>query len=409
MKRGIFITCLVVGLLIFPTAHVMAQGGKIHTGNLKITPGLALQGVYDDNIYLGNGTNNTTELVESDWITHVMPAFGFNYSLQQRGSLSLGYKGDLAYYTDNDDNDWRTHKGMFNLSYQAPGGLIVGISDIYNNAEDPYGSLEQYRIGLKTERWNNDLKTNIGYAFANRFRVMGFYNLYKQDYDLERDYTQDYDVHEFGLGLQMRFLPKTLGFVRYHFGERDYFSHPTGTASNESNDSDFDWQRVNAGLTWDTGARMIGELNLGYQLKDYDNEFDASTPPQRYEDKNTWTASTQVAFRATPTKTLTLSITRALRESGSDTNEYFEDTGIGINLQQVIRTKFTLTMGTVYSQNDYNKPRADNNYKANIGLEYRIRDWLRTGVGYRYKKKDSSDAENDYTDNQFMISLGAVY
>ena len=412
MKRGIFITCLVVSLSIFLTVHVMAQGGRTSTGNLKVFPSFTVQELYDDNIYLGNGTNNTTEIIESDWITHLMPSFGFNYSLQERGGVSLGYEGDIAYYSDDDDNDWQTNKGMFNLDYQAPGGLRIGINSIYTDAEDPYGSLQQYRTGLKTERWNNDLKSEIGYYFGNRLTIIAFYNFYKQDYDLERDYTQDHDINEFGAGFQMRLLPKTRGFVRYHFGERDYFSHPAGTASNETNDSNFDWRRVNAGLSWDTTARMVGELNFGYQWKYYDNEFDASTPPRRYEDKDTWIASTQVAFRATATKTLALSITRALREAGSSTNEYFEDTGIGINLQQVILIKITLTVGGVYSQNNYNlpvnKPREDDNYKANIGLEYRIQDRLRAGIGYRYMKKDSNDEENDYTDNQLMISLSAV-
>ena len=389
MKRGVFITCLAVSLLVFLTAHVMAQGGRINFGKLRVVPGLTIQQVYHDNIYLGSGTNNTSELEESDSITHVMPAFGFDYSLQERGSLSLGYGGDLAYYGDNDDNDWQTHKGMFDLSYQAPGGLILGIDNIYTDAEDPYGSLEQYRLGLKTERWNNDLKTKIGYDFGNRFSIFAFYNFYKQDYDLERDCTQDYDVNEFGAGLQMRLLPKTCGFVRYHFGGRDYFSHPAGTTSNETNDSDFDWRRVNAGLTWDTAAKMIGELNIGYQWKDYDNEIDPNG--NRYEDRNTWIAFTQVAFRARPTTTFALSLTRGLREVGSDTNEYFEDTGIGMNLEQVILTKITMTVGGAYSQNHYNLPankhRKDDNYKANIGLDYRIRDWLTAGAGYRYDKK----------------------
>ena len=408
MKKVILITCLAVSLLVLLTAHVMAQGGRIDFGKLKVVPGLTVQELYDDNIYLGNGTNDTTELEESDWITHVMPAFGFNYSLQERGSLSLGYRGDLAYYSDNDDNDWQTHKGMFNLNYQAPGGLILDIDNIYTDSQDPYGSLEQYRIGLKTERWNNALKAKIGYDFRNRLKVFAFYNFYKQDYHLKRDYTQDYDFNEFGVGLQMRLLPKTCGFVRYHFGERDYFSHPVSSASD---DSDFDWRRVNAGLIWDTTAKMTGELNLGYQWKDYDNKIDPNG--NRYEDKNTWIASTQMAFQARPTTTLVLSLTRVLRETGSNTNEYFEDTGMGMNLRQVFQRKITMTVGGVYSQNDYNlpvdKPREDNNYKANIGFDYGIRDWLTAGVSYSYDKKDSNHAVNEYTDNQFIVSLSAVY
>lgn len=413
MKRVIFITGLAVSILILLSSHVMAQGGKIQMGKLKIIPGLTLQGVHDDNIYLGNGNNDTTELEESDWISHVMPALGFNYSFPERGSLFLGYAGDLAYYDDNDQNDWQTHKGIFDLIYEAPGGIILGINNLYTDAEDPYSTENEYKLGIPlTERWNNDLKTKLGYNFGNRFKILAYYNFYKQDYDNDiEDYTQDYDVNEFGVGFQMRLLPKTWGFLRYYSGKRDYFTYPAGTGVTDANDSDFDWNRVNAGLAWDTGAKLSGELNLGYQWKEYDNPTDING--DKYEDKDTWIAATSITYIATPTTTLALSITRALRERYSDTNEYFEDTGIGIDLAQVIMTKFTLTVGGAYNNNDYNLPsnksREDDNYRANISFDYMIQDWLTAGVGYRYKKKDSNYEENEYTDNQFMISLSAVY
>ena len=411
MKREIGILVLVISIVILLSSQVMAQGGKINIGKIKVVPGITIQELYDDNIFLGNGTNNTTELEESDLITHIMPALGLDYSLQERGNLSFGYTGDLAYYSDNDNNDWQTHEGVFNLNYQAPGGIIIDINTIHTDAEDPHGSLEQYRIGLKTERSSNDLKTKIGYDFGNRFKILVYYNYYKQDYDLERDYTQDWDITEFGAGFQMRLLPKTWGFFRYHFGERYYFTHPAGTGVTEANDSDFDWNRVNFGVTWETGAKLVGELNFGYQLMDYENATDVGG--DRYDGKDTWIAATSITYTATPTIGLALSLTRAVRETGSNDNEYFEDTGIGINLQKAILSKFTLTVGGVYSVNDYNipltKPREDDNYKINIGLDYQVQDWLTAGVDCRYKKKDSNYAENNYNDNQFMISLSAVY
>lgn len=402
---------LVICILLGLSSQVMAEAGGIRVGKTKLLPSLTVQALYDDNIYLGNGTNATTELEESDLITHLLPALGLNYTLPERGALTVGYDGDFAYYRDNDENDWQTHKGILNFNYQAPGGLVFDVDNIYTDAEDPFGGLEQYRIGLKTERWNNDLKTKAGYGFKNRFQILAYYNRYKQDYELERDYTQDYDENEFGVGFQMRLLPKTGGFVQYHVGERDYITHPVGTGVTESNDSDFNWHRINAGLTWDPGAKLSGELNLGYQWEDYENLTDVSG--NRYDDKGTWIAATFVTYKVNPTTAFALSITRALREAGADTNEYFEDTGIGINLQQVILTKYTLTAGVAYSINDYNlplsQPREDDNYNAKIGLGYRIRDWLSASIGYNYKKKDSNYSENDYSDNQFMISLRGIY
>lgn len=326
--------------------------------------------------------------------------------------MKFGYQGDLAYYAEKDENDWQNHTGIFGLNYEAPGGLIVDIDNTYVNAEDPYGSENEYKLGVpQISRWSNDLKTKIGYAFSDKFKVLGFYNYYTQDYDSRVDFTQDYDVNELGIGFQMRLLPKTWGFIRYHYGERDYFTHPAGTGVTESNDSDFNWRRVNTGLTWDSGAKLSGELNFGYQWKDYDNLTDVNG--RRYDDKDTWIASTFMSFEATPTTTLDLSVLRALRETGSDTNEFFEDTGIGINLRQLIFTKAQLYAGATYSRNDYNiyegEPRKDDNYKANIGIYYLIRGWMRVGVGYDYWKKDSDRSEYEFTDNRFTASLSIVY
>jgi len=398
------------GMVMVISSQANAQG-RIRHGKVTVSPGLTVQETYDDNIYLGNGKNSTTELKESDLITHLMPAVGLRYALPERGILALAYDGDLAYYGDNDDNNWQTHKGTLGFDYRAPGGIILGIDNIYTDAEDPYSNLEQYRVGLKTERWNNDLTTKLGYDFGNRSQAFAYYNYYKQDYELARDYTQDYEANEIGFGYQMKVLPKTWGFARFHLGERDYFSHPVGTGLTGVNDSDFTWRRLNAGLTWDTGARLSGELNLGYQWKEYDNRLDVNG--NAYEDKNTWIAATTVTHAATPTTALALRVTRALRQTGSNTNEYFEDTGIGLSLRQKILAKYTLTAGLAYSVNNYNVPtnngREDDNYNANIGIDYRIRDWLSAAAGCRYKRKDSNYTSNDYTDNQFLISIRGVY
>jgi uncharacterized protein (PEP-CTERM system associated) len=82
-------------------------------------------------------------------------------------------------------------------------------------------------------------------------------------------------------------------------------------------------------------------------------------------------------------------------------------------LQQKILRKFTLIVGGSYSINDYNQPtpkdRDDDNYKANIDLTYKIQEWLSAGIGYYYWKKDSNYRENDFTDNQFKVSVSLVY
>jgi len=418
MKKAIFVYCFVISFLVLFVSSVMAQGGNIHFGNLKVIPSLTVEEVYDDNIYLANGTNRTTELEESDWITHFKPGLMLDYGFAgQRGGLMLGYQGDLAYYADNDKNDWKNHTGIFGLNYAAPGGLFLGINNVYTRAEDPYGSDNQYKLGVaQTKRWENDLNSKLGFVFSNRFKVIGFYNYFRQDYKERADYSQDYDDNEFGAGLEMKVFPKTWGFIRYHYGERDYYSHPAivgGVATNSTNrnDADLDWHRVNMGLTWDSGAKLSGEVNFGYQWMDYDNRIDPNG--NRYEDKDTWIASTVVNFDATSTTRLSLTLSRSVKPSGANTYVYYEDSSMGLNLSQKFLTKFTFSVGGSYGKNDYNDPvpkkKKQDNYLFDIGLDYQIQDWLAAGIGYSFMKKDSNYRQDEFKDNQFSMSVSLVY
>jgi hypothetical protein len=404
-------------LLVFVTGmsqSAMAQpltGGKINFGRLAVVPGLAVQEVYDDNIFLTNGGNDTDEREVSDWISHIYPNLLLNYTLDGRGSISAGYLGDYAYYKDNDSNDYKNHTALFNLNYTAPGGLLAGVENTYVDAADPFGSENQYKLGVQTERWNDTLRTNLGFRFSDRFKVLGYFNWYKQDYDRVEDFSQDYEENEFGVGFQMRILPLTWGFIRYFMGDRDYYSHPPGFGTTEANDADLDWQRVNVGLAWDPEGKLRGELNFGYAWKEYENTF--SPTGGRYDAEDSLIAATKISYVATATTTLNFTVLRAIRESGGDSPEFFEDTGASIGLTQELYYRLTLLANFVYSRNDFNlpleKPREHDNYLANLALEYKLLDWLAATTSYTYNRKDSNYPEDEYVVNQFMVGLRALY
>jgi hypothetical protein len=300
--------------------------------------------------------------------------------------------------------------GRLDINYLAPGGLILGVTDTYVRAEDPYGSSDQYAVGRVTKRWYNELRTKLGYTIMGNFRTLLFYNNYKQQYKDIADYSQDYTDNEVGIGAESRFLPKTWGFLRYHYGQREYNTlGPMQTS--DAHNADSKWNRVSAGLTWDPGAKLSGELNVGYQWLTYDNRF-TGTGAER-EDKDTWVAATAINFQPSETTFLTLNIFRAVRSTASDTNEQFVDTGIGFTVKQQLLAKLHLLGGASYSKNEYNIPagnaRTDDNYMANIGLEYAIQEWLGVGVGYNYNRKDSNISTEEFVDNQFMASVKIVY
>ena len=91
----------------------------------------------------------------------------------------------------------------------------------------------------KAKRWNDDLQTRVGYEFIDKYRILAYYNYFTLRYDLEQDYSQNYDNNEVGAGVEMRVTPLTWAFLRFHTGERDYTSHPASVPDfSEANDAD---------------------------------------------------------------------------------------------------------------------------------------------------------------------------
>jgi len=367
-KRLVFCVCILIGLLIFFSAQARAEviwregaisveeemrreGGRIEIGKLRIIPAVRVSGTYDSNIYLGNDFTNDpntgpkvdgklTKPLVSDYIFHVQPGLMLNYDLGERGGARLGYAGDWAFYKRNTQQNWDMQSAMFNVDYRAPAGLILGLDEVFSSGNDPYGDATQYALGIVKKRWNNDLKFKVGWDFLNRFRVIGYYNFYKQRYKDEGDYTQNWTNNEFGLGFQMRVLPKTWGFVRYHYGMQNFNSHPSevrGVPTNitSSNDASNKWNRVNVGLKWDSGAKLGGELSLGYEWLKYDN--DIAPNGQKYDDRSTWIAATSIDYSPFAPTLLTLTVARGIKVTGAASREMYDDTSIGINIQQDLR------------------------------------------------------------------------
>jgi len=303
-------------------------------------------------------------------------------------------------------------RGIFNVKYQAPAGLLVALSEVFSSGSDPYGDAVQYGLGFNMQRWNNDFNFKTGWDFFNRFKGIFYYNFYKQRYKDERNFTQNWTNNEFGLGFQMRVLPKTWGFLRYHYGMQNFNSHPTevrGQPVNitSSNDASNKWNRVNVGLEWDSGAKVGGELNVGYEWLKFDNSTDPSD--FEYKGRNSWIAGTSIDYSPFARTALTLNIARALKVTGAASAEMYDDSSVGINVQQDLPYKFSATGGFIYSKNDYNTFRLDNNYNFFVNAKYQIQSWLDVTAGYRYMQKSSNDQTQSFTDNQISLSIGVAY
>ena len=396
--------------------------GRIHIGEMKVIPGIRLSGNWDDNIYLANGyTNNPnnpgtlingklSKPIKSDYIFNVNPGLLLEYDMGERGSLKAAYEGNWAFYKENTVQNWNNQRAVLDFNYKAPSGLIAGLTNIYNNGNDPYGDATQFGLGYTQKRWYNDLRAKLGWDFFDRLKTIAYYNFYKQKYRDERNSTQNWTDNVLGLEGAMRVLPKTWAFIRVHYGTQNYNDQNINPALDASNKR----YRVSGGLAWDGAGKLGGELNFGWQWMDFDNEFDTEGLP--YESWNTWSANTSISYEATATTSLALNITRGIKSTGAQRREYYDDTEVGINVDQDLPYKFSAKGGVIYAKNNYNtlnsqgtENRKDDNYNLYVGVVYTIQSWLDVSLNYQYLKKDSNDITQSFTDNQVSLTFGAAY
>jgi hypothetical protein len=387
---------------------VCAEGREIRLGHLQILPSLTVQEVYDDNIYYGNGSNRTTELKESDWINHTKPGLLLEYTLDGRGDIRLGYDGDFARYANNSFNNWSTNRGMLDIDYRAPGGLIAKLNNLFIQAEDPYGAPNEYGLGRKKKRWTDSCEAVAGFKFSSRFKVLTFYNFFKQRYASRLDFTQNYTSGEIGAGGEVKVADKTWLFLRYYYGSHNYDTHLSGITS--SNDASYSWKKVATGLTWDSEARFEGEVNMGYQWNSFDNSHDQNNQP--YKNTSSWVAATSVRFLQTASRTFTVALARNFQIQGAGQSGYSTNTSLGIGVRQKIMSRYLLEAGYGYAKNKYSNSgdsgdsgRKDPIHTARISFRYLISDWLAAGIDYNFIKNNSNISPDRYTVNRIGITL----
>lgn len=416
MKWFTAVTAAICGGLLMLCPIANAQPGNIHIGKVTVLPSMTVTETYDDNIFLGSGDNNTFEEEVDDWVTEFDPGVMLNYDITGRGAIQLGATSHFALYADNSDNDWQNFNLLTNVDYKAPAGFYLALRNVYTDAEDPYGNQNQFRTGVPTKRWVNNFRSRFGYELQKLYRVELRFNYYKQDYDEDRDFTQNYDQYEVGAGIYRKVLPKTWGFLRYHYGDRNYYSHPSWSGSTDDNDADHDWHRANVGLKWETSPKITGEVSFGYKWIQSANKRDIFG--NKYDDPNSWIASSRVTYTPTEKTAATLRTHRNFQYTNGTDRQYYKDTGISIEVSQEILFDFLLNAGISFSKNDYNDfGRDDDLYGAKLGIDYLIRPWLTTGLRYEYQQKDSDSdllisnfgSFNEYKDNRIGLFIRASY
>lgn len=416
MKRSTrAVLCAVAVVVLGSSCYALPVHAQanIRIGKTKVTPKLAYKGEYNDNIYL------IKDGVKSDYINTVTPGIGFSFEGERGNYLRAGYEVDVVRYSHYDDNDYESRKAIGDFGIKSPLGLYLKVNDRYTDTEDPYGSAELYKEGQKTKRRRNTVEGYVGYEFADRFILECQYQNFLEKYHLFTDRWQNKRDDVYGGTFYYKFLPKTSFLVEYRRTTREYTEQANATDNDRgitsSTSEDYKLDDYFLGLRWDPTAKLSGDLKFGYSEKTYDNKRGWRNS-YRYADKDTWIAETKLVYKASDKTRVRTKIMRSIKESTDVTSHYYTDTTIELDLNQALGERMYVDLGVDYSRDEYNaygtaKAREDNIITATAALEYRIRPWLRAGVEYGYRRRESSKGFEywEYTNHKGAIRLGAVF
>jgi hypothetical protein len=366
----------------------------LHLSSFYAYPSVRTTETYDDNIFA------TPSHTDGDFITVVAPELSIqsdwnNHALNFDAGAAAGY---YASHTGEDYVDYH---------FGTNGRLDVTRDDQLTSAftyrhEHEDRSSPDDRQGEEPTEYDL-FQTQIG--DQNRF---GRFTV-KLDAQLNR--YNFFDVSAFGGGtinnddrdrlstlgsatLSYEIVPDYEAYVRVSYNRQDYDSHFDNDGF-ERNSQGFE---TVAGLAIDLGGVTRADIFAGYQTQYYqDSAFDTVAGPS---------FGASLTWNVTGITTVTATLTRTLQETTTPGASGYFSTDAILNIDHELLRNLILNLYGGYSNRDYQGiGRNDNVWIAGTGAEYLMNRYMSMDAKYQFDDRDSSDAEEDYVRNLFLLSL----
>jgi hypothetical protein len=358
-------------------------------------PRLTVEAEYDDNIFLEPSDE------QDGFIFHAKP--GFSVAIPFSGDqhmFSLSYEADLAAFTDFDDQNYNNHF--------VTGALDFNFPRFYVKTAD---NLRKTSLRADTEftdridRFENLYSIYAGTKELNRLSFETGYQLFSAFYiDDEFEFIDRFE-HLVSVAAKYRLFAHTLSSLRYGHG---FIKYPDAEDFVGGTDRDGDYDQISVGLEGELLAKMIGNVSIGYESRDYNNDQDLSDI--------IFLVSVTEYF--TPKTALSLSYQRAAKESVFIGNNFYFSNSVGLVLDQKLLWGVSGKFAVSYQNNEYDQStvidgvsdeRNDDIFGISVGLLYPVRDWLTTGVEYGYANRDSNFEDFEYKDNRVVWRTTASF
>jgi len=384
-KQTKLITAILLALS--STATTVANAQSRLTG---FSGSAELQLSHDDNIY-----RTTDEFAQSDTLVTITPQARLAAALGKH-QFGVDYNGSYAKHFDLKDADYDDHSISVRADLDHTYRLKTRFEVAYITEHQNPGTVTLVQLDLAEFNTYDEIRYG-GSVFYGGTDSSGRLELRYKNSDV--DYTNndlnflDNVSNEFGAKLIYRISEKTKTYLEAIYTDYDY-TPPTGFQEQDNINIIY-----RAGISWNFANKLTGDVNAGYQEREFDNQGFRSTSGLTYDGTVTWDISDFTEFKMTASRQ---ALDSTLNELGS-----FTRNTIGTSIEHGFTERLSLNAEFRYFKDeiDLGLVRNDKRYTYEAGLAYKVTQKISLKGSYRHQSRDSTFSLAEYESNIASISV----
>lgn len=343
----------------------------------------------DDNIY-----RVSDSLSQSDTYLRLSPELSAIGSIGKH-RFEVAYLGDFAKYSEYDDANFNDHNISGGIFLQHSLRLSSRFEASYQKDHEDPGTLNRIQLSI-TEYNKYDQSSYLAGISLGSEESIGRVSF---DYSrTDKDYTNnDLDYFDFVSDqvhgkFTYRIAPNTRVYAEVFYSELDYVPAPTFELDNTL-------KRYQAGLTWNISAKLMGDVSIGYQDRDYKLGSLQDIDGLAYDGNLEWALNTYT--------TLAIQARRESIDSSLDEVGGFLRNSYGLNISHELTETLKINADAGFSSDElaFALAREDERTAYRFGVEYDLLNYVSVEASYSFEERDSTENVADYKANIFALNV----
>ncbi|AYA62820.1 outer membrane beta-barrel protein [Alteromonas sp. RKMC-009] len=372
-KKTKTLNALLARMLVFVAMSTIAVNNAI-AERIGFSSATDVKVSNDDNIY-----RVVDELATSDSYLSVNPKIEI-MGASGKNRFSLAYDGAYSKFSENSTADYTDHdivgKAEMEHSLRLSSKFEAGFSDFH---EDP-GSIN--RIQLELTEYN---RINTEYLFGEFAygtdesigKIVGSYRKSSRKYENESFEYLDFDNNQYTLRFEYRLAPKTRVYVETIQSRLNYDSALTYELDNS-------YDRYQAGIKWEISEKLSGDVNIGYQQRNYKEEEIRDISGFAYDGIMLWKINTFTKWKFIARR-------EAIDSTLEDASGFLRTT-YSTTIEHDITELWKAELSLGYSKDELvlTANREDDRYIAGAGIKYDLNRIVDFGFNYTFEERSST-------------------